>query len=298
MYASKISALLYNFCVADFKQIIKRRPSQWWLWWPLLGLHRYCHLLLICCRVSGRNGVHVCRSLYFSLASSEIGNKSCHISLNSEPSSRHAHGTIRAPTSGGQYHWVSEFAPPEYQKVASYAAGLSSLILCPECTRAKHHIGWMSTLGWLASVASSVFVVATLIEVLIDVTNPSFAFPNWQYTLIMLAALVLTIFLNTWGARVLPMLETISLFGHIGGFFITLIPLWVLAPKNPAHAVFAEVVNNGGWRNTGTSCLIAQVTVLYCNLGKLQLSLEREFQSANITQVPTVPYISVNDAPA
>ncbi len=168
----------------------------------------------------------------------------------------------------------------------------------PECTRAKHHIGWMSTLGWLASVASSVFVVATLIEVLIDVTNPSFAFPNWQYTLIMLAALILTIFLNTWGARVLPMLETISLFGHIGGFFITLIPLWVLAPKNPAHAVFAEVVNNGGWSNTGTSCLIAQVTVLYCNLGKLQLSLEREFQSANITQVPTVPYISVNDAPA
>lgn len=125
----------------------------------------------------------------------------------------------------------------------------------------------MSTLGWLASVASSVFVVTTLIEILIDVTNPSFAFPNWQCTLITLAVLVLTIFLNTWGAKVLPMLETLSLFGHIGGFIITLIPLWVLAPKNPAHAVFAEVVNNGGWSNTGTSCLVAQVTVLYCNLG-------------------------------
>ena len=136
-------------------------------------------------------------------------------------------------------------------------------------TRAKRYIGWMSTLGWLASVASGPFVVTTLIEVLIDVTNPSFAFPNWQYTLIMLATLVLTIFLNTWGARVLPMLETVSLFGHIGGFIITLISLWVLAPKNPAHAVFAEVVNNGGWSNTGTSCLVAQVTVLYCNLGKL-----------------------------
>ena len=132
----------------------------------------------------------------------------------------------------------------------------------------------MSTLSWLASVASSVFVVTTLIETLINVTNSSFAFPNWQYTLIMLAFLVLTIFLNTWGARVLPMLETISLFGHIGGFIITLIPLWVLAPKNPAHAVFAEVVNNGGWSNTGTSCLVAQVTVLYCNLGDLRLALD------------------------
>lgn len=170
-----------------------------------------------------------------------------------------------APTSGGQYHWVSEFAPPEYQKVASYAAG------------------WMSTLGWLASVASSVFVVTTLIEVLIDVTNPSFAFPNWQYTLLMLAFLVLTIFLNTWGARVLPMLETISLFGHIGGFIITLIPLWVLAPKNPAHAVFAEVVNNGGWSNTGTSCLVAQVTVLYCNLGSdCAVHISEEVEDASL----------------
>jgi amino acid permease len=28
-----------------------------------------------------------------------------------------------APTSGGQYHWVSEFAPPKYQKILSYLTG-------------------------------------------------------------------------------------------------------------------------------------------------------------------------------
>lgn len=170
-----------------------------------------------------------------------------------------------APTSGGQYHWVSEFAPPEYQKVASYAAG------------------WMSTLSWLASLASSVFVVTTLIEVLIDIRDPSFAFPNWQYTLIMLAVLIVTVILNTWGAKVLPMLETVSLFGHIGGFVITLIPLWVLAPKNSAHAVFAEVVNNGGWTNTATSCLVAQVTVLYCNLGSdCAVHISEEVEDASL----------------
>lgn len=151
-------------------------------------------------------------------------------------------------------------------------------VCCPRCVTylsqvylnlAKLCVGWLSTLNWLASLTSSVFVVTTLIQVLIDVTDPGFAFPNWQYTLIMLAVLVLTILFNTWGAKVLPMFETISLFGHIGGFVITLIPLWVLAPKNSAHAVFAEVVNNGGWSNTGTSCLVAQVTVLYCCLGGL-----------------------------
>lgn len=29
-----------------------------------------------------------------------------------------------APTAGGQYHWVSEFAPREYQKILSYLSGM------------------------------------------------------------------------------------------------------------------------------------------------------------------------------
>jgi amino acid transporter len=28
-----------------------------------------------------------------------------------------------APTAGGQYHWVSEFAPPKFQKILSYLSG-------------------------------------------------------------------------------------------------------------------------------------------------------------------------------
>jgi choline transport protein len=28
-----------------------------------------------------------------------------------------------APTAGGQYHWVSEFAPEKYQKILSYLSG-------------------------------------------------------------------------------------------------------------------------------------------------------------------------------
>jgi choline transport protein len=127
----------------------------------------------------------------------------------------------------------------------------------------------MSTLGWLASVASGVFILATQVQAMIEVTDAHFGFSNWQYTLVMLAFLVVTIFFNTWGAKVLPMLETISLFGHLTGFFVVMIPLVVLCRKNSAHAVFLEVVNNGGWSNTGTACLVSQVTVMFCNLGKL-----------------------------
>ena len=153
-----------------------------------------------------------------------------------------------APTSGGQYHWVSEFAPPEYQKVLSYASG------------------WMSTLGWLASVASSVYVVTTQIEAMIDVTMPDYAFSNWQYFLLMLAFIAITIVFNTYGAGVLPMLETVSLFGHLAGFIVVLVPLWVLCPKNSAHEVFVDFQTNAGW-SPGPAYLISQVTVIYCNLG-------------------------------
>lgn len=152
-------------------------------------------------------------------------------------------------TSGGQYHWVSEFAPPSCQKFLSYSAG------------------WMSTLGWLASVASSVFVCSTLIQTLIEISDAEFVFPNWQYTLISIAFLVITIFFNTWGAGSLPMIETISLFGHILCFVVTLVPLWVMCPKNSAKDVFTVFVDSGGWGNVGTACLVTQVSVLYCNLG-------------------------------
>ena len=129
------------------------------------------------------------------------------------------------------------------------------------------HVGWMSTLGWLASMASSVFVCATLVEVCADVLNSEFGFTNWQYTLLMLGFIALTIGFNTVGSRTLPMLQTISLFGHFAGFVVVLIILWVMCPRNSASDVFTSFVNSGGWSNMGTACLVSQVTVMYCNLG-------------------------------
>lgn len=56
-----------------------------------------------------------------------------------------------APTSGGQYHWISEFSPPRFQKYLSYAAG------------------WTSALGWLTGNASGYFILSTLVEALVEV---------------------------------------------------------------------------------------------------------------------------------
>jgi choline transport protein len=78
----------------------------------------------------------------------------------------------------------------------------------------------MSTLGWLASTASSCFVCATLIQAMVAVYDFDFVFANWKYILMAMAVMVVTIFFNTWGATVLPTLEIASLASHVSSFLL------------------------------------------------------------------------------
>ena len=71
-------------------------------WWVDLVLYWRLHRIRLCIRVHVRTGFDVSTSSHITLPS----NSDC-----------------RAPTSGGQYHWVSEFAPREYQKFLSYITG-------------------------------------------------------------------------------------------------------------------------------------------------------------------------------
>lgn len=154
-----------------------------------------------------------------------------------------------APTAGGQYHWVSEFAPESCQKFLSYCAG------------------WMSTLGWLASAGGSGFVTATILQSMIAVHNEAFTFASGPYTGIMLAILAITIVFNTWGSTTLPNIEIGSLVGHLAGFVVVVVAVLVMAPKNSASDVFTTFTSSSGW-DIRTGCLLTQVTVLYANLGQ------------------------------
>lgn len=66
-----------------------------------------------------------------------------------------------APSSGGQYHWVSEFAPLRAQKYLSYFSG------------------WLSALGWQAFIAVAAYQGGELILVLASVSNPSYTPQPW-----------------------------------------------------------------------------------------------------------------------
>ncbi|KAL8819984.1 MAG: hypothetical protein Q9223_001689 [Gallowayella weberi] len=150
-----------------------------------------------------------------------------------------------APTSGGQYHWVSEFAPPSAQKFLSFLTG------------------WLSTLAWQTGIASGSYLTASQIQGLILLNDPSYAFERWHGTLMVIATAIIAISLNIFFARQLPRVEILMLIMHFVGFFAIIIPLWVLAPRTPARTVFTEFQNNGGWPNLGLSVLIGLTGPLY-----------------------------------
>jgi choline transport protein len=63
------------------------------------------------------------------------------------------------------------------------------------------------------------------------------------------------------------MVEGLVLIIHLLGFFAIVIPLWILAPRNSAQAVFTQFSNAGGWSTTGLSVMVGMLSPIYALLG-------------------------------
>ncbi|KAH8811165.1 amino acid/polyamine transporter I [Xylogone sp. PMI_703] len=154
-----------------------------------------------------------------------------------------------APTSGGQYHWVSEFAPASAQKFLSYITG------------------WVCVLGWQTGITSIAFLTASQIQSLLVINDVDYNFKQWHGTLLIIAVSLFSIIFNTYLAKRLPLVEGIVLIFHICGFFAILVPLWVLAPRNKASDVFTQFTDGGNWGNIGLSCLIGMLSPVFTFIG-------------------------------
>ncbi|EEP80630.1 predicted protein [Uncinocarpus reesii 1704] len=159
-------------------------------------------------------------------------------------------GAMVSPTSGGQYHWVSEYASPRFQKFLSYITG------------------WLSVLGWQAAFASITFLCGTLIQGFIAANSESYTPERWHGTLLTFAIALLSTFINTYAAGQLPSLEGLILIVHVFGFFATMIPLWVMGEKADAATVFTEFTNAAEWPNLGLAVLVGQITPIFSFLAE------------------------------
>ncbi|KAJ9632791.1 hypothetical protein H2204_007666 [Knufia peltigerae] len=148
-----------------------------------------------------------------------------------------------APTSGGQYHWVSEFAPPHIQKILSY------------------FIGWLGVLGYQVGTTIGAYVAGTLTQGLIILNNPDTYTPQrWHGTLMAICVSSCVAIFNIFLAKHLPLVEGIILVLHLAGFVAVMVPLWVMAPRSPSSQVWTSFLDGGDWGSVGLACMVGIIT--------------------------------------
>jgi hypothetical protein len=64
---------------------------------------------------------------------------------------------------------------------------------------------------------------------------------------------------NVFATRHLPFFEGVILVMFLIGFFVVIIPLWVLAPRASVGDVFGKFENFGGWSTMGGACVVGQM---------------------------------------
>lgn len=141
-----------------------------------------------------------------------------------------------APIAAGQYYWVYMLAPPRYKVFCSYI------------------IGWLTSLAWVATVATETIFAGTMLQGLIILDHENDYNPTrWQGTLLAWLVIAVGIFINVVIPGFLPKMELGVIVFHISGFIAIMTVLWVFADHNSAHFVFTTALNEGGWSTQGLS---------------------------------------------
>ncbi|KAI1172930.1 amino acid/polyamine transporter I [Nemania sp. FL0916] len=144
-----------------------------------------------------------------------------------------------APISGGQYFWVAILAPRKYKRFCGYLT-----------------VGWLTSLAWIATLATGSIFTGTMIQGLIILNYPSYRPQNIHGTFLAWAVIAVCIFVNTVVAGLLPLLEGAVLLIHVLGFISILIVLVYLSPHGSAEEVFFRSLNEGNWPSQSLSYFI------------------------------------------
>lgn len=154
-----------------------------------------------------------------------------------------------APTSGGQYHWVSMMAPRSCAKFLSYITG------------------WLTVAGWQGTAASGAYLAGSMLQGLISFTMPQYHGQTWQGTLIVWAVVLVAVLINTVVSSLLPKIEGMILVLHIVGFFGVLITLVTFGAHGDASEVFATFRNEGAWPTQGLSFFVGLLGLIFSFAG-------------------------------
>ncbi len=152
------------------------------------------------------------------------------------------------PTAGGLYYWSAKLAKNNPAAWSWFT-------------------GWFNFLGQVAVTAGIDFGAAFFLNALLDLT---FGFDARPWHTIGLFGIILVIhaLLNTFGVRLVALLNDISVWWHVIGVAI-IVGVLALVPDRHQSAdfVFTEFVNNTGWTSTLYVFLIGLLLAQYTLTG-------------------------------
>ncbi|MGQ0840556.1 amino acid permease [Actinokineospora sp.] len=132
------------------------------------------------------------------------------------------------PTAGGLYYWAAKLAPRNGAAWSWFT-------------------GWFNLVGQVAVTAGIDFGAALFLNAFLDL---QFGFAATPGNTILLLGIILVLHgaLNTFGVRVVALLNSISVWWHLAGVLV-IVGVLIVVPDNhqPASFVFGEFVNNTGW---------------------------------------------------
>jgi amino acid permease (GABA permease) len=134
------------------------------------------------------------------------------------------------PTAGGLYYWSAKLAPRKSAAAWSWFTG------------------WFNFLGQVAVTAGIDFGAAFFLNALLDVQWGFSTTVPWHTIVLFAGILVLHGVLNSFGVRVIALLNNISVWWHVIGVLVIVAVLAFTPSKHQsAGFVFGHFVNNTGW---------------------------------------------------
>ncbi|KAL8670874.1 MAG: hypothetical protein Q9168_004605 [Polycauliona sp. 1 TL-2023] len=210
----------------------KKQVLKWWTSRAVIWLHHRMAVQHVCIHGNSRDGIHV-------PTPNVVDQSPIDLTL-----------VHSAPIAGGQYFWVSMLAPKGYKRFASYITG------------------WLTSLAWVAVLATGSIFVGTIIQGLIILNNPSYEQHAWHGALLCWAVITVAVFINTVVSGLLPIIEGVILIFHVLGFVAVLIPLLYLSPHGSSASVFRTALNEGGWPTQGMSYCVGFIGNVATFVGK------------------------------
>jgi amino acid permease (GABA permease) len=152
------------------------------------------------------------------------------------------------PTAGGLYYWSAKLAP---RNPAAWS----------------WFTGWFNFLGQVAITAGIDFGAAFFLNALLDV-QWGFDTRPWHTIVLFAAILALHGVLNSFGVRLIAVLNNVSVWWHIVGVLVIVgVLAFVPAKHQSASFVFTHFVNNTGWHSTLYVLLLGLLLAQYTFTG-------------------------------